>query len=674
VPLPAEGRTRAVITALRPSVDGGAFPAKASLGEDVVVSAQVFADGHDLVLADLRHCAPAGGRWRTVAMDRVEQDTMRAAFPPAALGRHRFSVVAGIDHWASWRRDLGARAGAGQAVDLELLVGADLARAGAGRCGSGRADAADARLLVAAADRLASAVGLDDPLGPGPWPAGADRVADLVFAEALAGAVRRHRDTAEDTRSAVLAVEVEPALARFSTWYEFFPRSTSPDPGRAGTLADARAHLTYVQSLGADVVYLPPIHPIGTTNRKGPDGDPGGGPGAVGSPWAIGAAAGGHEAVDPALGTLADVEALVEEAGRLGLAVALDLAFQCSPDHPWVTEHPDWFRHRPDGSIRFAENPPKRYEDIYPLDFETEDWRALWAALRQVVIGWVDRGVRVFRVDNPHTKPFAFWQWLLGSVKADHPEVIFLSEAFTRPNVMYHLAKLGFSQSYTYFAWRTAKWELEAYLKELTEPPVVDFFRPNFWPNTPDILTETLQEGGRAAFLSRLVLAATMAANYGLYGPVFELQEHRPRHPGSEEYLGSEKYEVRHWDLDRPGTLAPTVARLNAVRREHPALQHDRGVVIHPTDNEQLIAYSKTDPTGADTVLTVVNLDPGYTQSGWVDLQAEPLGLPPERPVVVHDLLTDVRFEWRPGPNFVRLDPDTIPAHVLHLLTGEDRR
>jgi starch synthase (maltosyl-transferring) len=454
-----------------------------------------------------------------------------------------------------------------------------------------------------------------------------------------------------------------------------FPRSASTDPERPGTFADVRAKLPYVAHMGFDVLYLPPIHPIGRTGRKGPDGATRAEAGDPGSPWAIGAAEGGHKAVHPDLGTLDDFRDLVTAAAARGIDVAIDLAFQASPDHPWVTEHPEWFRHLPDGSIRYAENPPKRYEDIYPLDFDSPDWQALWAELLDVVRFWIDHGVKVFRVDNPHTKPFAFWEWMIGLVKAGHPEVIFLSEAFTRPAVMQQLAKVGFTQSYTYFTWRNTKWELETYLTELTRTDAADYFRPNFWPNTPDILSEPLQVGGRAAFLSRLVLAATLSSNYGIYGPSFELQEHLPRSAGSEEYARSEKYEVRHWDLARSDSLSEFIARVNKIRRDHPALQGNDSLQFHQVDNEQIIAYSKartatvpeTGFSGRDVIVTIVNLDQARAQSGWVALDLDGLGVDPGRPYVMHDLLTGARYQWEGSRNFVMLDPTGLAAHLFSL-------
>jgi starch synthase (maltosyl-transferring) len=662
-PVPtAQSKVRPVIEAVRPQVEGGRFPAKAAVGDVVTVEADAFVDGHDLLACEVRHRHASENQWASVAMVPLDNDRWRGAFPVSDLGRHRFTVHAWIDRFGTWRRDLKARMDAGQDVSADLLVGADLLRRSARR-----ARGEDRRALTAVAAQLAQA---DQGL--------AGSLVALIFADELAQRARRYPDRAAAASSGELSVLVDPERARFSTWYELFPRSTAADPDRHGTLADTQARLPYLTQLGIDVLYLPPLHPIGTTNRKGDDGAPVAGPGDPGSPWAIGAPEGGHTAVHPLLGSLADLDRLVAAAATHDIDVALDLAFQCSPDHPWVHEHPEWFRHRPDGSIRYAENPPKRYEDIYPLDFETEAWRDLWDALLDVVEFWIAHGITVFRVDNPHTKPLRFWEWLIASVKRAHPETIFLAEAFTRPKVMYRLAKAGFTQSYTYFTWRQAKWELESYLTELTATEVADYFRPNFWPNTPDILTEQLQSGGPSIFAIRVVLAATLAASYGIYGPAFELQEHLPRHPGSEEYLHSEKYALRHWDLERRGSLAPFIGRINRIRRSHPALQFNDSLRFHGSENEQLLVYSKSRPTPGpeadgmpegdrDTVVMVVNLDPRHRQSGWIDLDLGALGIEVDRPFDVHDLLTDDRYHWEGPRNFVILDPQLVPAHIFHL-------
>jgi starch synthase (maltosyl-transferring) len=460
---------------------------------------------------------------------------------------------------------------------------------------------------------------------------------------------------------------VDREKARFSAWYELFPRSCATVPEQHGTFKDCEALLPYVAAMGFDVLYLPPIHPIGQTHRKGKNNTPVAAPDDPGSPWAIGSEAGGHKAIHPQLGTLEDFRRLIARAGQYGVEIAIDLALQCSPDHPYVHEHPEWFRWRPDGTVQYAENPPKKYEDIYPFAFETTHWPQLWKELKSVVLFWIEQGVGIFRVDNPHTKPFRFWEWLIGEVKAAHPEVIFLAEAFTRPKIMYHLAKLGFTQSYTYFAWRHTQAELTQYFTELTQTPVREYLRPNLWPNTPDILTEYLQFGGRPAFMLRLVLAATLGASYGIYGPAFELCEHLPREAGSEEYLDSEKYALRHWNYEREDSLKDLMARVNRIRRENPALQSDWSLRLHPTDNTQLLCYSKQSDDGANVIIVVVNLDPYHTQAGWVELPLSTLGLEPHQPYQVHDLLGEARYLWHGPRNYVELNPQGVPAAILRV-------
>jgi starch synthase (maltosyl-transferring) len=644
-----DGRRRAVIERVTPQVDGGRFPVKRVVGDRLAVEADAFLDGHDVVRVVLRHRPPGETAWREVPMRGPDNDRWYGEIPLDTIGRHAYSIAAWPDRFATWARDLRKRLDARQEVGTELVLGARQVAAAARRARGG-----DARRLR----DLAAEIGRD--AGP------ADERAATALRDELADLMDRYADRTHETRSdPELDVVVDPVQARFSAWYELFPRSASTRPGRHGTLRDVIARLPYVAGLGFDVLYLPPVHPVGTTNRKGPNNRTTSSPGDPGVPWAIGGPGGGHTAVHPDLGTLEDVRALVAAAGKRGIRIALDIAFQASPDHPWAREHPDWFRRQPDGTIRFAENPPKKYEDIYPFDFETEDWAALWHALDEVVRFWIGHGIRIFRVDNPHTKPFAFWEWLIGGIKADHPDVLFLSEAFTRPKVMYRLAKLGFTQSYTYFTWRNTPRELAEYLAEITRPPVSDFFRPNLWPNTPDILHEYLQHGGRPAFAVRLVLAATLAASYGIYGPPFELAVATPREPGSEEYLDSEKYQVRTWDLDDPVSIAPLIRRVNAIRRAHPALQADQSLRFHPVDNEWLLAYTKR--SDGDLVLVVVNLDPHHAQSGTVDLPLGELGIDTEAPFEVSDLLGDETYLWQGPRNFVELDPAVRAAHVFEV-------
>jgi starch synthase (maltosyl-transferring) len=667
-------QVRPVIEAVRPLVDGGRRPAKAAVGDTVIVEADVIADGHDVLTCDVRYRHDDDVQWSSVSMQPLVNDRWRAGFDVRSMGQHRFLIEARVDRFLTWRRDLRARTEAGQDIAVELLVGAELVEAGAQRT-----EAVDRGLLSLVAAHLWSAPqGLAGDVAAEitAW-SGATTLGELVFSDELAQLMRQCGDPDRSTTSEVFMVAGDREKARFSAWYEMFPRSASPEPLRHGTFADVRAKLPYVAHMGFDVLYLPPIHPIGRTGRKGGDGATKAAEGDPGSPWAIGAREGGHTAVHPELGTLEDFRDLVTAAAARGIEVAIDLAFQASPDHPWVTEHPEWFRHLPDGTIRYAENPPKRYEDIYPLDFETSDWQALWTELLEVVRFWIVQGVRVFRVDNPHTKPFAFWEWLIRLVKTENPEVIFLSESFTRPRVMEQLAKLGFTQSYTYFTWRNTKWELETYLDELTKTDVADYFRPNFWPNTPDILTEELQSGGRSTFLSRLVLAATLSANYGIYGPAFELQEHTPRSPGSEEYAHSEKYEIRWWDLARPDSLSEFIARVNKIRRDHRALQFNDALQFHSIDNEPIIAYSKVravpaaegsaGTAGRDVIVTIVSLDHRDVQSGWVELDLDALGVDPGRPYVMHDLLTGAQYQWEGRHNYVMLDPATLAAHLFSL-------
>jgi starch synthase (maltosyl-transferring) len=641
-------KVRVVIENIAPQVDCGRFPAKRVIGETVSVEADVFADGHDAVAAALLYRHESAAEWLSVPMAPCGNDRWQGRFVVKLLGKYLFTVSAWVDHLESWRRGLMKKAEVELATDLDLQQGASIAREMADR-----APEVEARRLREWANAIADFARDRE-----------ERVA-LAQSEELQELARKHVDPEIVLRHAPpYEVRVDREKARFSTWYEMFPRSAALQPGNHGTFKDVVTLLPYVASMGFDVLYLPPIHPIGLTERKGPNNVTQSGENDPGSPWAIGGAEGGHKSIHPDLGKMEDFRHLVAQAGELGIEIALDIAFQSTPDHPYVKEHPEWYLKRPDGTIQYAENPPKKYQDIYPFHFETDAWKALWKELRSVVDFWIAAGVRIFRVDNPHTKPFAFWEWLITEVHRTHPDVIFLAEAFTRPKVMYRLAKGGFTQSYNYFPWRNTKRELVEYFTELSKPPVSEFFRANLWPNTPDILTEYLQFGGRAAFMTRLVLAATLGASYGIYGPPFELMENRPREPGSEEYLDSEKYQTRRWDRDRADSLQELIARINRIRRENAPLQSDRGLTFHPTDNENLIAYSKTD---GDSILAVVNLDPHHAQSGWVTLDLATLGVPSEGNFQVHDLLSGARFLWRGARNYVSLDPGHSPAHVFRI-------
>jgi starch synthase (maltosyl-transferring) len=645
---------RVVIEAIQPEVDGGRFPIKRIVGEPVDVEADIFAEGHDEIAAVLRHRAASDSSWDEVRMTAIGNDRWVARFVPTRLGWHEYAIVAWVDHFATATRGLAKKHEAGQQVGVELREIAHLVRAASERAPAGSDDSRKLRERAAELERSA------DP--------------NALVAAALAPELRALMDRHADRGQAgglghVLRVQVERERALHGAWYELFPRSTASEPGRHGTLRDVEARLPYIASMGFDIVYLPPIHPIGEAFRKGPNNSLEPGPGDPGSPWAIGSDQGGHTAVHPELGTLADFDHLVASAARFGLEIALDIAFQCSPDHPWVREHPEWFKTRPDGTIQYAENPPKKYQDIYPLNFETEHWRSLWEALRDVFLFWIGHGVQVFRVDNPHTKALPFWEWCLREVWDRHPQTIFLSEAFTRPKVMKYLAKSGFTQSYTYFTWRNDKQGLTDYFTELTRSECAEYMRPNLFANTPDILHEYLQTGGRPAFLSRLVLAATLSATYGIYGPPYELCVGTPVRPGSEEYLDSEKYQVRHWDLDAPWSLREFISRVNTIRRLNPALHSTRNVRFVHVDNPQLIAYTKATPDLANVILTVVNLDPFHTQAGWLTLPLDELRLDGGDAAVyqVHDLINDARYTWRGPSNFVLLNPHQVPAHIFRI-------
>ncbi|MBN1658305.1 MAG: DUF3416 domain-containing protein [Anaerolineae bacterium] len=641
-----DGRTRVIIENITPRVDDGVFPIKRIVGDTVTVEADVFADGHDVISAALLYKQEGDAEWIEAPMEPTVDDRWQGSFKVHELGRYLYTVTAWVDHYKSWSRALEKRVEANQDVTIDLIIGADMV-AEAGK----HAPPKEAAWHELYAESVREG--------------GRDGIARALSAE-LAKLMRRHAERRfANTHQQTFAVVVDRERARFSAWYELFPRSTSPVPGRHGTFKDLEARLPYVANMGFDVLYLPPIHPIGRSFRKGPNNSTTASPHDPGSPWAIGAAEGGHKSIHPELGTLEDFRHLIGVAAAHGLEIAMDIAFQCSPDHPYVAEHPEWFRKRPDGTIQYAENPPKKYQDIYPFEFETEAWQELWAELKSVVQFWVDQGIRIFRVDNPHTKSFPFWEWMIAEIKRGCPEVIFLAEAFTRPKVMQRLAKAGFAQSYNYFPWRNTKWEITQYLTQLTQSEVKEFLGPNLWPNTPDILPEYLQFGGRPAHMARFVLASTLGPSYGIYGPVFELCENTPLAPGKEEYLDSEKYEIRTWDLDQPHSLNGLIARVNQIRCENPAFRANHNLRFHDVDNEQIIAYSKTSVDGTNEVLVVVNLDPHYKQSGFITLPLQELGLDPRQPYQAHDLLTDVRYLWHGARNYVELNPQTVPAHIF---------
>jgi starch synthase (maltosyl-transferring) len=652
-PLEPALQRRVIIEGVHPEVDGGRFPIKRTVGEEVVVGADIFADGHDTLAAALLYRTRGAPAWREVPMEPLGNDRWQARFRIEELTPYEYTIESWIDRFGSWRHEVSKKFGAGQDLKSELLEGAALVRDALLRAPEAADD--DHRAL----SETAAVLG-DETLGQ-PERVGA------ALAVAVQAAMARYVDRSLATRYArELQVTVEPERARFGAWYEMFPRSSGSNPDRSGTFEDAEERLPYIASMGFDVLYLAPIHPIGRAFRKGRNNTLDPGPDDVGSPWAIGGEAGGHDAVEPGLGTIEDFDRFVEAAKRQGLEIALDLAYQASPDHPYVQEHPAWFRQRPDGTIKYAENPPKKYQDIYPINFESAEWQALWTELKRVIEFWIGHGVKIFRVDNPHTKPFRFWEWALADLKRQHPDTIFLSEAFTRPKVMRYLAKTGFSQSYTYFTWRNAKDELIEYFTELTRTDVREYLRPNLFANTPDILHEYLQHGGRPAFQVRLILAATLGASYGIYSG-YELCENVPVKPGSEEYLDSEKYQIRLRNYDDPASLSELIGRVNAIRREHPALHRDRGLRFHQTDNPYIICYSKRSEDGSDLILVVVNLDAHHMQHGFVQLPLGDWGLAAGASIEVLDLISAERYYWRGDWNYVRLDPQARVGHILHV-------
>jgi len=644
-----DGRIRAVIESVTPSVDNGRFAAKRIIGDVVVVEADCFTDGHDSLACRLLWRRENENVWHEAEMVPLGNDRWRGSFVAETIGRYRYTVSAWVDHFLSWRHDFARRVDS-EDLRIAALVGAGIIEAAAGRAkGQERKLLKDwaLRLRVEANAKTLKACGLD---------------------EELAVVAARYPDR---HLAATCPVEyplvVDRERARFSAWYEMFPRSAATEPGRHGTFRDCEAHLPDIARMGFDVLYFPPIHPIGQVNRKGANNTLVAKPGDVGSPWAIGSVEGGHTSLHSELGTLEDFRRLVASAQTYNMELALDIAFQCAPDHPYVKEHPHWFKWRPDGTVQYAENPPKKYQDIFPFEFESDEWCGLWQELAGVIRFWANEGVRIFRIDNPHTKPFPFWEWTISEIKRDYPDAIFLAEAFTRPKVMHRLAKLGFSQSYTYFAWRNNKHELVEYFTELTRGPGRDYFRPNAWPNTPDILNEYLQFGGRPAFIVRLVLAATLAASYGIYGPSYELLDATPHTSGSEDYQDSEKYQIRAWDSKAPQSLSDVIARVNRARRDNPALQSDGSLRFFPVGNDSLLCYAKSDAASQNLVVVVVNLDPHHVQSGWVELDLEELGIDTRSTYQMHDLLSGARFLWSGSRNYVQIDPQRTPAHLFAL-------
>ena len=646
------GSSRVVIDHVSPSIGGGMFPVKRPLGEALHVEAHVIADGHDHLDVVLAHRKIGQKRWEEVRMQDLGNDEFGGSFLPGEIGLHEYRVIGWADEFRNWHVGFVKKSDAGDPkIGVELDIGA--------------------RLVAEAAKRAKGKVakeikGWAEFLG--------DHSRDLMQKVNLARqpefyeTVRRYPDRSRQTQGPVAHLLVEREKAYFSTWYEFFPRSCADDENRHGTFKDAMDRFPEIARMGFDVVYFPPIHPIGEQFRKGRNNALEAAPDDVGSPWAIGSSDGGHKSLHPELGTMEDFKLLVTEAGKHGLEVAMDIAFQCAPDHPYVKEHPQWFKWRPDGTVQYAENPPKKYQDILPFDFETDDWKALWIELKSVFDFWIEAGVKIFRVDNPHTKPMEFWRWCIGELKVSHPDVLFLAEAFTRPKRKYRLAKAGFTQGYTYFTWRNYPQEVREYVEELTQTDVKEFFLPNFWPNTPDILHEDLQNGNRATFLGRYILAATLSSNTGIYGPAFELMEKEP-FPGKEEYNHNEKYELKNWDWDRAGNLKNDLARVNQIRRTHPAMQRTANIRFIDTDNSNVLAYLKQTPDRADQIIVLVNFDWHSPQGGHVQLPLSEMGIGSDKAFEVIDLMDPIQpaYIWRGARNYFNLNPQKSPAHILQV-------
>ena len=650
-----DGRRRVVIEQVSPELDGGKYAVKGFEGDRVAVEADIFTDGADSIRAELLFRPLGESLWQRTPMEPIGNDRWTGAFIVGAPGGYVYTIKAWIDHFKTWKSGLKKKIEAAQDVALDLKIGGALVEKGAAR-----AEGGDAVLLAAFAVTLSG----DD----------GEKALDAAFAVELEQLMDRNPDgSMASMYDKELPVSAEPKRAAFSSWYEFFPRSWALEPGKHGTFRECQRLLPLIAGMGFDVIYLPPIHPIGRSKRKGKNNALVAAPLDPGSCWAIGSSDGGHKAVHPELGTIDDFRVFVAEAQSEGLAVALDIAFQCSPDHPYVREHSQWFKWRPDGTVQFAENPPKRYEDILPIDFETSDWQNLWIELRSIFLFWIEQGVSIFRVDNPHTKAFPFWEWALASIRSEHPDTIFLAEAFTRPRLMERLAKAGYTQSYSYFTWRNTKHEIEEYLGELASAPLKYYMRPNFWPNTPDILHEELQTGGRPKFLIRLFLAATLSSNYGMYGPAYELCEHLPVGEGREEYLDSEKYEIKQWDIDRPGNIRAEITRINQIRKANPALQRTDNITFvrveasAGVEHQKMICYVKRSPDDRNVILSVVNLDASSTHGGWLRFPLELFGLSHDHHFMVEDLLSGKSFNWNGEWNFVELNPHDMPAHVFRV-------
>jgi len=644
-----DGRQRVVVENIYSMLQEGRFPVKRVAGESVEVYADIFADGHDLISSVLMYRHEKQRKWREVRMEELGNDRWKGRFPVAREGLYFYTVSGWIDHARSWLHDIRIKADNGQSIEVEQQMGLLYLEEALNRAiGSYKEELQGYIDLMSEAERQ-------------------DEIVQALHDERLEELLRRFSERRfPTTYPRFLRVLAERKKALFSAWYELFPRSTSPDPSRPGTLRDVEALLPRIRHLGFDVLYLPPIHPIGHSHRKGKNNSTTALEGDPGSPWAIGNEQGGHKSIDPALGNFEDFTSLINSAKKQDIEIALDIAFQCSPDHPYVKENPQWFKWRPDGSIQYAENPPKKYQDVLPFNFETGDWKNLWKELKSIFDFWIDKGVRIFRVDNPHTKSFPFWEWIMKELKSKHNDIIFLAEAFTRPRIMQRLACLTFTQSYTYYTWRNNKWEIKEYVEELTKTEMKEYFRPSFWPNTPDINPWKLQKPNEAAYMMQLFMAATLSSNYGVYGPVYEFMQAAPVE-GKEEYLNSEKYEIRHWDWTRETRISELMRDINVIRRNNKALQNTCNIEFCETQNDQLLAYYKWDDIESNRLLMVVNLDKDHPQSGLVRLPLERLHGQHGDKFVMLDLMTGNQYVWESEWNFVLLDPAHYPFHLFRI-------
>ncbi|MCW5520435.1 alpha-1,4-glucan--maltose-1-phosphate maltosyltransferase [Aureitalea sp. L0-47] len=641
-------QSRVVIENINPLINCGEFPLKSVVGETVPVSADVLGDGHDIIAACLCFKHEKERKWKEVRMYHTENDNWSASFPVDKQGFYEYKLQGWVDHALNWQHGIGRKLDDGQDVNSELLEGAQLLE----------------EIIPMATKEEVNF--LNDCITSFRSTGAYDKAVEIARSEELYNILVKYPVKSLLNETAVFKVYVDRLKARFSTWYEFFPRSASEEKGKHGTFKDCLKLLPRVAEMGFDTLYFPPIHPIGEVNRKGKNNTTEAKEGDVGSTWGIGSKHGGHKDIHPELGSVKDFKEVVKAAEKLGIEVAMDFALQAAPDHPWVKEHPEWFKWRPDGTVQYAENPPKKYQDILPIYFESEDWKSLWQEMLDTALYWVEEcGIKVFRVDNPHTKPFYFWGWLIGELKKKHPDVLFLSEAFTKPKVMHQLAKQGFTQSYTYYTWRNSKHELIEYMEELTKTDQRYFFRPNFWPNTPDINPWSLQGGNEAIHLSRYFMAATLSSNTGIYGPVFE-QMVSAALPGREEYLDSEKFQLRHWDWNAKNKLTTLISKINHIRKAQPSLQQTNNIEFLSVENEQLLAYYKYSDDREDETLMIVNLDPYYTQNGWVQLPLHSLGIHEGQNVSVTDLITGSSYNWDKEWNFVELHP-ALPFHLFKI-------